>query len=238
MRSEAMPRSVSRWISPRTVCSDSLMPASSSCRPNSVSAMSYHARMTEPRLIVTGRCGAWGKTKRIARSEGSRSSGTMGTKSRPSAPSPCSQITLAVGCGAVSISIGGVGGVERVTDEAALFQAAGFQPLAQFVVLADVFAVDEDLRHRPFPGLFDQDIPHLGRPGDVDLLVWNALLIQQGLRDATVVAIVGRVNLNARHCGHAITPPRPAPGQRAFDRQRSILLYSLRILFPARDAMI
>ena len=79
----------------------------------------------------------------------------MGTKSRPSAPNPCSQITLAVGCGAVSISIGGVGGTERVTEEEALFQAAGFKPLAQFIVLADVFAVDEDLRHRPFARLLD-----------------------------------------------------------------------------------
>src|SRR3989338_5214401 len=211
MRSEATPRSVSHWISARTACSDSRIPASSSRRPNSVSAMSYQARMTYPRLIVTGRCGAWGKRKGIARSEGSRSSGTMGTKSRPSAPNPCSQITLAVGCGAVSISIGGVGGTERVTEEEALFQAAGFKPLAQFIVLADVFAVDEDLRHRPFARLLDHDVAHLGRPGDVDLLVGNALLIQQGLRDAAVVAIVGRVNLNARHSGHRTTPLWPPP---------------------------
>src|SRR5712664_4845530 len=66
--------------------------------------MSYHARMTWPWLMVTGRSGAFGNTKRIGRRAGSRSSGTMGSKSWPSAPRPCIQITAAVGLGALSIS--------------------------------------------------------------------------------------------------------------------------------------
>ena len=41
-------------------------------------------------LVVTGRVGAWGSTKRT---EGIRSMGTIGAKSWPSAPRPCSQIT-------------------------------------------------------------------------------------------------------------------------------------------------
>src|SRR5882762_10543975 len=66
--------------------------------------MSYHARMRMPPLIVTGWTGACGKTKRIA-DGGSRISGTIGAKSLPSAPSPCSQMTLAAGFFPVSISI-------------------------------------------------------------------------------------------------------------------------------------
>ena len=69
--------------------------------------MSYHARMRMPLLIVTARTGACGKTKRTATAGGSASSGTIGTKSLPSAPSPWSQMTLAVGCGAVSSSMQG-----------------------------------------------------------------------------------------------------------------------------------
>src|ERR1700733_15956384 len=59
--------------------------------------MSYHARIAMPLLIVTGRTGALGKMKRGATLSGRRNSGTKGTKSVPSAPSPCSQMTLAVG---------------------------------------------------------------------------------------------------------------------------------------------
>src|SRR5215831_9581392 len=66
--------------------------------------MSYHARITMPLLIVTGCIGACGKTNRIGTS-GRSSSPTIGTKSLPSAPRPCSQITLVAGRGAVSISI-------------------------------------------------------------------------------------------------------------------------------------
>src|SRR5262245_58511179 len=49
--------------------------------------------------------GACGKTNRTPRSVGRRSSGTMSTKSLPSAPSPCIQTMLAAGVVAVSISI-------------------------------------------------------------------------------------------------------------------------------------
>jgi len=37
--------------------------------------------MTMPWLIVTGRIGAWGNTKRTAKPAGSRSAGTTSTKS-------------------------------------------------------------------------------------------------------------------------------------------------------------
>ena len=65
--------------------------------------MSYQARMRMPWLIVTGRTGACGKMKRTA--PGSSSSGTIGSKSWPSAPRPCSQMTQAAGLGPVSISM-------------------------------------------------------------------------------------------------------------------------------------
>src|SRR5688500_9590879 len=64
--------------------------------------MSYQARMRMPLLIVTGRTGACGKTKRTGCL--SASSGTIGSKSCPSAPRPCSQMTAARGSGPVSIS--------------------------------------------------------------------------------------------------------------------------------------
>src|SRR5690606_38160173 len=67
--------------------------------------MSYQARMAMPLLMVTGRTGAWGNTKRIGPSSPNCSSGTMGAKSLPSAPKPCSQITAYLGSGPVSISI-------------------------------------------------------------------------------------------------------------------------------------
>ena len=59
--------------------------------------MSYHARIRWPPLIVTGRTGAWGKTKRTASDAGRRSSGTSDSKSWPSAPSPCIQDDGGVG---------------------------------------------------------------------------------------------------------------------------------------------
>src|SRR5260221_859130 len=68
------------------------------------SVMSYQARMRMPPLIVTGWTGACGKTKRIA-DGGWRIWGTIGAKSLQSAPSPCSQMTLADGFFPVSISI-------------------------------------------------------------------------------------------------------------------------------------
>src|SRR3989344_3887748 len=100
-----MPRTTSRAAYPFRMSMDSRI-CSGFCtirfpdRP-----MSYHARMTYPLLRVTGRCGAWGNTKRTAK--GSGSSGTMDSKSWPSAPRPCSQIMLAVGFFPVSTSTGG-----------------------------------------------------------------------------------------------------------------------------------
>src|SRR6202034_1705898 len=66
--------------------------------------MSYQARILMPPFNVTGRTGACGNTKRSARSPPRTSPGTIGSKSWPSAPRPCSQMTLPVGPGAVSIS--------------------------------------------------------------------------------------------------------------------------------------
>ena len=63
--------------------------------------------MRMPLLIVTGRTGAWGKTKRTALDR--RSSGTIGSKSWPSAPKPCSQMTAACGFDPLSISIVSIG---------------------------------------------------------------------------------------------------------------------------------
>ena len=57
--------------------------------------------------MVTGMDGACGKIKRTAKFPGSCNSGTMGAKSCPSAPRPCSQIIVASGLFFVSISIAG-----------------------------------------------------------------------------------------------------------------------------------
>src|SRR4030067_2845926 len=67
--------------------------------------MSYQARITYPLLIVTGRSGACGKMNLTA--TGRLSSSTMGTKSWPSAPRPCSQMMLCCGCLPDSRIIGG-----------------------------------------------------------------------------------------------------------------------------------
>src|SRR6056297_2069224 len=66
--------------------------------------MSYQARIAMPPLIVTGRTGACGNTKRTGRVRALRSCGTIGAKSFPSAPSPCSQITACSGSGPVSVT--------------------------------------------------------------------------------------------------------------------------------------
>src|ERR1700722_8197050 len=100
-----MPRSPSRAISCRICTSVSRKPARSSAALRSNPLRSYQARMGMPPLMVTGRTGALGKTKRHARSPGRTISGTMGSKSCPSAPRPCSQITAAFGLGSVSTSI-------------------------------------------------------------------------------------------------------------------------------------
>src|SRR5882672_8838358 len=102
-RSAFVPRSFSLPMRVSMDACEARTPCSSS-RRFAPSAMSYHARMRMPPLIVTGRTGACGNTKRIA-ALGNRSSGTMGAKSLPSAPSPCSQMMLAVGFFPVSISI-------------------------------------------------------------------------------------------------------------------------------------
>src|SRR6185437_12608536 len=69
--------------------------------------MSYQARIDMPLLIVTGRTGACGNTKRSAGHARSTSSGTIGAKSLPSAPRPCSQMMLCCGLAAVSNSTAG-----------------------------------------------------------------------------------------------------------------------------------
>jgi hypothetical protein len=72
--------------------------------------MSYHARIRHPPFRVTGRMGAWGKTKRMAGPAGNRSSGTSDSKSWPSAPRPCSQITLAS-----ALALGSISTVSRLS---------------------------------------------------------------------------------------------------------------------------
>src|SRR2546426_7022924 len=101
IRAAEKPRALSRAISASIRASDARIPAASS--PPSPTT-SYQARITYPRLIVTGRIGAWGKTNRTASVSGSSSSATIGSKSWPSAPSPCIQMTDAAGRGPVSIS--------------------------------------------------------------------------------------------------------------------------------------
>src|SRR6266481_3530112 len=105
IRSAGMPRSPSRAINRRICASASRKPVTSSAALRSNPLMSYQARIDIPPLMVTGRTGALGKTKRHARSPRRTISGTMGSKSCPSAPRPCSQITLAFGITAVSTSI-------------------------------------------------------------------------------------------------------------------------------------
>ena len=90
-----MPSARSAAMSLPTTATDSRIPGSSA-RPSAVSVlMSYQARMRMPMLSVTGLTGACGNTKRRPGAGGSFSSGTIGTKSWPSAPRPCSQMTLA-----------------------------------------------------------------------------------------------------------------------------------------------
>src|SRR5690606_29168880 len=90
-REAGTPRSPSRAIRASTWAMDSRTPASSARFSMLRSRMSYQARMGTPPLMVTGRTGACGKTKRRAGQPGRTSSGTMGSKSWPSAPRPCSQ---------------------------------------------------------------------------------------------------------------------------------------------------
>src|ERR1700730_16653363 len=100
----AIPRCRSRSTSASIWRADWRTPASSSRRAPARARMSYHARMTWPWLMVTGRRGAWGKTNRTGRRAGSRSAGTLGSNPWTAGPGPCIQITAAVGLGALSIS--------------------------------------------------------------------------------------------------------------------------------------
>src|SRR6185437_4182221 len=83
------------------------MPASSCRALRSNAAMSYQARIDMPLLIVTGRTGACGNTKRNGGHARSTSCGTIGAKSLPSAPRPSSQVMLCCGLAAVSSSRAG-----------------------------------------------------------------------------------------------------------------------------------
>ena len=101
------PRSPSRAINLSTSAIDSRTPVSSSWRVKSLpkARMSYHARIRTPPLIVTARTGACGNTKRSPGQPGRSNCGTIGAKSLPSAPSPCSQRMLQVGVAEVCCSM-------------------------------------------------------------------------------------------------------------------------------------
>src|SRR5712691_3532591 len=136
-----VPRSFSLPIRVSIRACEARTPRSSS-RRSAPSMMSYHARMRMPPLIVTGCTGACGNTKRIA-VLGSRSSGTTDVKSLPSAPSPCSQMMLAVGFFPVSISI--AASSSRIGDSI-LFRSdrrLGPEGLHHFLVRLDVGPADE-----------------------------------------------------------------------------------------------
>src|SRR5690606_5831387 len=96
IRDESMPRAISRSTRASRLPPAARIPASSMLRPPK-SRMSNQARMGMPPLIVTGRTGAFGKTKRTPGPASSPSIGTIGTKSLASAPRPCSQMTAAPG---------------------------------------------------------------------------------------------------------------------------------------------
>ena len=63
--------------------------------------MSYQEGHGMPPLTVTGRTGAWGRTKRRS---GRSMWGTMDEKSWPLAPRPCSQMTAPVGLAGPKVS--------------------------------------------------------------------------------------------------------------------------------------
>ena len=105
IRSAGIPRSFSRCSSASTSFAERRMSASlSRSELRSSVRMSYQAGITQPPLIVTGCEGACGNTKR---SRGWRSMGTMGSKSWPSAPRPCSHTTEPRGSPSGSISTQG-----------------------------------------------------------------------------------------------------------------------------------
>ena len=129
----SMPRAFSRAMSASMCACDSRTPATSARFVMSPADRSYHARIRNPLLSVTGRTGACGKTKRIGSDAGSRISPTIGTKSLPSAPRPCSQMTAAAGFGPVSSSMDGsssaVMGVSRQCRAAHFTRAATRSPI-------------------------------------------------------------------------------------------------------------
>ena len=96
MRSAAMPRATCSSTSARATPADARTPSMSARRSSSGPAMSYHARISMPPLMVTGRTGAWGNTYRTPSSPPFSSSAATGSKSCPSAPRPCSHTTAAV----------------------------------------------------------------------------------------------------------------------------------------------
>src|SRR5262245_39883875 len=154
-RRAAVPRASSRAMSASTNPCDARTPRSSSRRAASPPAMSYHARMTMPLLIVTGCIGACGKTNRIGTS-GRSSSPTIGTKSLPSAPRPCSQITLVAGRGAVAISIASRTSLTRRASRLGTLRGLRPECLHDRLASLDVRAADqvdairdrgEDARH-------------------------------------------------------------------------------------------
>src|SRR5882672_9436143 len=125
-RRGGMPRSPSLAISCRTRASLARKPVTSSAALRSNPLRSYQARMGMPPLMLTGRTGALGKTNRQARSPRRTISGTMGSKSCPSAPRPCSQITAALGLAAVSTSM--VSSIVDNVQEPVRFRQAAEMP--------------------------------------------------------------------------------------------------------------
>src|SRR5258705_7567304 len=98
-------------------------------------------------LMRTGRTGACGKMKRRGRSSGRGSSRKIGTKSQPSAPRPCSQMTVPFGSAPVasSMSSNGFNSIPRGTDG-----GLGAEGLYDLLARFDVGAADEihAIRHR------------------------------------------------------------------------------------------
>src|SRR5260221_12439103 len=179
-RAAFVPRVFSRAIKASIKACEARTPRSSS-RRIAPSVMSDQARMRMPALIVTGWIGACGKTKRIANG-GWRIWGTIGAKSLPSAPSPCSQMTLADGFFPVSISIasrssGIVIGSTRFRPDRRL----GPEGSHHFLVRLDVGPADtidaegdrgENTRDDLFPGLvfqaLERFVDRFGLAGQVE----------------------------------------------------------------------
>src|SRR5690625_3142208 len=98
----SMPAASCSSSSASIAATEAAMPSASWLRSMSTPKISCQARMGRPPLIVPGRTGACGKIKRTARAEAAESCGTIGSKSWPSAPSPCSHTTACLGLRPVS----------------------------------------------------------------------------------------------------------------------------------------